>query len=139
MSGNEARAPRIEVRNRSTRPVKHVELGWLVTDATGQQYMAASLPSADPDLFLPAGKTAKVVQDTTLRFSRNGKPLNVQSMAGFVSQVEFADGKVWVPNRQSIDSATLQKVLPPSAEEQRLTDMYRRKGVDALIEELKKY
>jgi hypothetical protein len=120
--------------------VKHVELGWLVSDVSGQQYMAASLPSADPDLFLPAGKTAKVVQDTALRFSRNGKPLNVQSMTGFVSEVEFADGKVWVPSRQSIDKeAILQKVMPPSPEEQRLADLYRRKGVDALIEELKKY
>ena len=140
VSGNEARAPRISVMNRSGRPVKHVELGWLVSDSTGQQYMAASLPSSEPDLFLPAGKTAKVEQDTALRFSRNGKPMNVQSMTGFVNQVEFADGKVWVPSRQSLEKeAILQKVLPPSAEEQRLMDLYRRKGVDALIEELKKY
>jgi hypothetical protein len=139
VSGNEVRAPRIQVRNRSGKPVKHVELGWLVRDAGGQQYMAASLPSSDPDLFLPAGKTAKVEQDTTLRFSHAGKPVNIQSMSGFVSQVEFADGKVWVPNRQSLASDLLRNVLPPSAEEQRLTDLYRRKGPDALIEELKKY
>lgn len=140
VSGNEARAPRISVMNRSGKPVKHVELGWLVSDSTGQQYMAASLPSSEPDLFLPAGKTAKVEQDTALRFSRNGKPMNVQSMTGFINQVEFADGKVWVPSRQSLEKeAILQKVLPPSAEEQRLMDLYRRKGPDALIEELKKY
>jgi hypothetical protein len=139
VSGNEVRAPRIQVRNRSGKPVKHVELGWLVRDAGGQQYMAASLPSSEPDLFLPAGKTAKVEQDTTLRFSHGGKPVNIQSMSGFVSQVEFADGKVWVPNRQSLASELLRNVLPPSAEEQRLTDLYRRKGPDALIEELKKY
>jgi len=139
VAGNEVRAPRVEVMNRSSKPVKHVELGWLVSDSSGQQYMAASLPSSEPDLFLPAGKTAKVEQDTALRFSRNGKPVNVQSMSGFVSQVEFADGKVWVPNRQNLDRDVLRKVLPPSAEEQRLTDLYRRKGPDALIEELKKY
>jgi hypothetical protein len=80
-----------------------------------------------------------VEQDTALRFSRNGKPLNIQAMSGFVSQVEFADGKVWVPNRQNLASELLHKILPPSAEEQRLTDLYRRKGVDALVEELKKY
>src|SRR5689334_6565962 len=39
LSGNEARAPRIEVRNKSGRPVKYVELGWIVSDATGRQYM----------------------------------------------------------------------------------------------------
>ena len=42
-------------------------------------------------------------------------------MVGFVNQVEFADGKIWVPNRQNLDNALLLKVLPPSAEEQRLT------------------
>lgn len=139
VDGNEVRSPRIEVVNRSGRPVKHVELGWLVSDASGQQYMAASLPSSDPDLYLPAGKTAKVEQDTTLRFSRNGKPVNVQSMSGFVSQVEFADGRIWVPSRQNLDRDALRKVVPPSAEEQRLADLYVRKGPDALIEELKKY
>ena len=139
VAGNEARAPRIQVRNRSPRPVKHVELGWLVRDAAGQPYMAASLPSSEPDLFLPAGKTAKVEQDTALRFSRAGKPVSIQSMTGFISQVEFEDGKVWVPNRQNLDNELLHKTLPPSAEEQRLTDIYRRKGPDALIDELKKY
>ncbi len=119
--------------------MKHVELGWLVRDAGGQQYMAASLPSSDPDLFLPAGRTAKVEQDTSAALLARRQPVNIQSMSGFVSQVEFADGKVWVPNRQSLASDLLRNVLPPSAEEQRLTDLYRRKGPDALIEELKKY
>jgi len=139
VSGNEVRAPRIQVANRSTKPIKHVELGWLVSDSSGQQYMAATLPSSDPDLYLPAGKTARVEQDTTLRFSRNGRPVNVQAMSGFISQVEFADGKIWVPSRQNLDRDVLRKVLPPSAEEQRLIDLYVRKGPDALIEELKKY
>lgn len=138
VDGNEVRAPRIVVVNRSDRPVKHVELGWLVSDANGQQYMAASLPSSDGDLYLPAGKTARVEQDSSLRFTRNGKPVNVQSMSGFVSQVEFADGKIWVPSRKNLDREALRKVVPPSAEEQRLADLYVRKGPDALIEELKK-
>jgi len=139
ISGNEARAPRVQVRNRSDKAVKYVELGWLVKDQGGTEYMAASLPAAAPDLFLPAGKTAQVVQDTALRFARGGKPMNVQSMTGFVSQVEFADGTMWVPSRQNLETGDLQKTLPPSVEEQRLTELYRHKGVDALIEELKKY
>ncbi|HXS96375.1 MAG TPA: hypothetical protein VN736_17345 [Candidatus Limnocylindrales bacterium] len=139
VSGNQARAPEIEVRNRSDKPVKYVELGWLVRDASGQEYLAASLPAADPELYLPAGKTAKVTQDTQLTFSHAGKPVNVQSMTGFVSEVEFADGKVWVPNRQSLGMDVLPKVLAPSPEEQNLTNLYVHKGMPALIEELKKY
>jgi hypothetical protein len=139
VSGNEASAPRVEVRNSSSRPVKYVELGWVLSDPAGRQYLAGSLPSADPALYLPPGATARVLQDTTLRFSANGQPVDIQNMTGFVSQVEFADGKVWVPNRQSLDNALLRRVVGPSAEEQRLSDLYRRKGLDALLEDLKKF
>jgi len=136
ISGNEARSPHIEVRNTSNKPVKYVEMGWIVSDASGRQYMAGSLPSADNDVVLPPSHTGKLLQETTLSFSAKGQPVSVQKMVGFVSQVEFADGKIWVPNRQSLDSAVLLKVLPPSAEEQRLADIYRKRGIDALVTEL---
>lgn len=139
VAGNGARAPRIEVRNNSAKAVKYVELGWLVSDQNGQRYMAASLPASDANLYLPAGKSAQMGQDTQLTFSRDKKPVNIQSMTGFVSQVEFADGKVWVPNRESLAKVLLDKVMPPSAEEQRLTNLYRTRGPNALVEELKKF
>jgi hypothetical protein len=44
-----------------------------------------------------------------------------------------------VPNRQSLGDPVLLKTLAPSAEEQRLSELYRRKGIDALVEELKKF
>ena len=88
IAGNEARAPRIEVRNKSDRPVKYVEMGWIVSDPTGRQYMAGSLPSADSDVVLPPGQTAKLLQSTTLNFSSaKGQPVNVSRMVGFVNQV----------------------------------------------------
>jgi hypothetical protein len=139
IAGNEARAPRIEVRNRSSKPVKYVELGWIVSDATGRQYMAGELPSAEPSLYLPPGQSARILQESSLNFSSNGQPVNVRKMTGFVSQVEFADGNVWVPSRQTLENPLLQKVLAPSAEELRLSNLYLRKGIDALVEELKKY
>ncbi len=139
LAGNEVRAPHIQVLNKSDKAIKYVELGWLVSDRTGQQYMAASLPAADPALYLPPGHTARVLQETALRFSRSGQPVTIQGMTGFVSEVQFADGKVWVPNRQNLENALLLKVLPPSNEEQRLSDLYRTKGIGALIEELKKF
>jgi hypothetical protein len=58
---------------------------------------------------------------------------------GFVSQVEFADGKVWVPNRENLENAVLLKVLPPSPEEQRLSDIYVKRGIDGLIAELNRF
>jgi len=139
IAGNEARAPRIQVRNRSAQSIKYVELGWLVRDPNGQQYLAASLPASDPALYLPAGKTARVEQETALRFSRGGQPVNIQGAVGFVSRVQFADGKLWVPSRADLDLGSLAKVLPASAEEQRLDDLYLKRGLEALVQELKKY
>jgi hypothetical protein len=139
ISGNEARAPRIEVLNRSNKPVKYVEMGWIVSDASGHLYMAGSLPSADKDLVLSPSKTAQLLQETTLSFTVKGQPVNVKKMSGFVSQVEFADGKVWVPNRSSLENAALLRVLPPSPEEQRLSDIYRKDGIDGLVAELRKF
>ena len=44
-----------------------------------------------------------LLQETTLNFSSKGQPVNVQKIVGFVNQVEFSDGKIWVPNRQRRD------------------------------------
>ena len=60
-------------------------------------------------------------------------------MTGFVSQVQFASGKVWVPNRQNLENAALLGVLAPSAEEQRLSALYLKRGLPALTEELKRF
>jgi hypothetical protein len=139
ISGNEARSPRIEVRNTSSKPVKYVEMGWIVSDASGHQYMAGSLPSADKDVVLAPSKSGELLQETTLSFSAKGQPVSVRNMMGFVSQVEFTDGKVWVPNRESLDNKVLLKVLPPSPEEQRLADIYRKQGPDGLVAELNKF
>ncbi len=140
IAGNEARAPRIQVRNRSSKSVSYFEIGWIVKDAQGKEYLAASVPASDPDLRLAPGRQSQALQDTSLRFSRNGGgAVAIGGMTGFVSQVEYTDGKVWVPNRLELGSAQLLRVLAPSPEEQRLTDLYRRKGLAALAEELKKY
>lgn len=140
ISGSEARAPRFEVLNRSGKAVRYVEIGWLVRDRKGEEFSAASVPAAESDLFLPPGRTGRVLQDTTLKFSRNGgEPVNIEGMTGFVSQVEYSDGGVWIPNRTSLENPRLMRALPPTPEEQRLSDLYRKKGLGALIEELKKF
>jgi hypothetical protein len=136
--GDVAEAAHIEIHNRSGKPVRYVEMGWLVSDQN-RQYMAASLPPSGPGLLLRPNETARLDQDTELRFSRNGEPVSVRNMTGFISQVEFTDGKVWVPSRQDLAGAALLKVLAPSPEEQRLADLYRKRGLTALVEELKKF
>jgi hypothetical protein len=139
IAGSEVRAPRIEVYNRTDKAVKYVELGWVLIDPKGRAYMAGSLPSTDPAFSLPARGTTKVSQENTLDFSTNRQPLNISKVTGFVNQVEFVDGKVWVPNRQNLDdNPLLLQVLQPSVEEERLANIYVTKGLPALVEELKK-
>jgi hypothetical protein len=58
-------------------------------------------------------------------------------MTGYVSQVEFDDGKVWVPSRVNLDKTVLRSVLPPSPEVLRLMQLYS-KGIDAVIADLNK-
>lgn len=140
IAGNEARSPHIDVLNKSGKPVKYVELGWVLSDPSGRQSIAATLPSPERDLYLAPGKKTSVLQETTLRlFSSSGQAANVRKMTGFISQVEFTDGKVWVPTRQNLEDPILRQVVAPSAEEQRLSNVYLRKGIEGLIEELKKF
>jgi hypothetical protein len=140
VAGNEARTPTIQVVNRSARQVQYVEIGWIVKDRQGHEFLAGSVPAAEGDLLLPPGQTGRVLQDTALRFSRNaGEPVAIGSMTGFVSQVEFAGGQVWVPDRAALRNSGLLRVVAPSPEEQRLADMYRTKGLGAVVEELRKF
>jgi hypothetical protein len=120
--------------------VRSVEIDWIVTDRQGKQYMAGSVPASGPEFNLKAGSTSRVLQDTALRLSKDGgAPVSISGMTGFVGQVEFADGKVWIPNRESLANAQLLGVMDPSPEEQRLMDLYRKKGPKALADELSKF
>ena len=136
--GAEARSPRIDVYNRSTRAVKYVEVGWLLRDTRGREYLAGTVPAKA--ILAPGGKT-QIVEPGTLRFAEaaGGAPVNIDGMTGFVNQVEFADGTVWVPSRAALSDPKLERVLAPSAEEQRLTNLYRKKGLGALTDELKRF
>ena len=128
-----AGAPRFEVRNRSNRPVQHLEVAWIVKDQQGREFLAASMPA---DMKLAPNQSGQVAQDAALRFDR---PIAIQSMSGFVSSVEFADGSQWIPSRGALDQTRLRQLVAPSPEEQRLSQIYVKKGIQALIAELNKF
>lgn len=138
VAGSEARAPRLEVRNVSNREVRYLELGWIVRDRDGREFFAGSLPASG--LKLPPGGVAKTYEPVSLKFAGGpGRPLAIAAMTAFVHQVEFADGSVWVAPRAGLADPRLARVVAPSAEEQRLTELYRSKGLAALVAELKKF
>jgi hypothetical protein len=139
ISGNEARSPQIEIVNNSGKPVRYVEIGWLVKDKAGREYLAGSVPGSESTMVLPSGQHTRLQQDTSLKFSKGGRPVEIDGMTAYVSQVEFADGRVWVPSRRDLDSSPLLRITAPSPEEQRLADIYSKKGIAALIAELNRY
>ncbi|MBV8865460.1 MAG: hypothetical protein JO210_08700, partial [Acidobacteriaceae bacterium] len=102
--------------------------------------VAGSVASTMP---LAPVEIAAMTQPGTLRFSHSsGQPMIVDSLLAFVNDVEFSDGKLWIPSRIDIVEATrdpiLRRALGSSPEQQRLADIYRRKGMSGLAEELKR-
>lgn len=137
LTGAEARSPQVDVQNRSARAVRYLEMGWLLRDARGREFLAGSVPSRT---LLGPGQKGRIMENGTLRFAdSSGVPVAIEGMTAFINQVEFADGSVWVPSRAALSDARLEKALAPSAEEQRLTNLYRKKGLNALIDELKRF
>jgi len=140
VNGAEAASPRIEAANRSNRAVRYFEVGWIVTDSADRRFLAGSLPSSSLSLELRPGRAAGTLQDRSYKFTRPGEsPPTITGMSGFVSQVEFADGRIWIPSRKALIDSELHAVLPVSPEEQRLSELYRNRGLQALIEELAKF
>lgn len=132
IAGNEAHAPRIEVRNRSDRAIRYLEIGWIVKDQDGREFLAASMPA---DVNLAAGQSQQVGEDASMKFLHT----SIQGMTGFVSSVGFSDGSYWIPDRGALNDLKLRRVVSPSPEEQRLAELYRKRGLNVLIEELKKF
>ena len=132
-SMSEARAPRFSVHNRSGRAVEHFEIGWIVKDQQGREFYAASMPA---DLKLAPNQSGNVRQDAALRFQQS---VGIQSVTGYLASVEFAGGEQWIPSPSALSTPRLRDLVPASPEQQRLLQIYSKKGLDALIEELKKF
>ena len=133
ITSNEAVVPQFEIRNRSDRWVKHFEMGLIVRDKQGREFLAGSAP-ADPSL--APGQKSQVTQETSLRFS--GAAI-VDGISGVVTSVEFNDGQFWIPSRAAIaNDPKLRSVIPPSPEERRLMQIYLKRGLNGVIDELKR-
>ena len=100
IAGNEARAPRLEVKNRSERAIRYLEIGWILHDRSGGEFLAGSVPA---ELNLAPGQEESDPGNATLKFPQRGaQPLAIEGMTGFVSSVEFSDGTVWIPSRADL-------------------------------------
>jgi hypothetical protein len=140
VAGNEVRGPQIDVRNNSQKMVRSIDMGWIVRDDRGRDFVAGSVPAR---MQLGPVQTGTMTEPGTLRFSHpTGQPMIIDALMAFVNDVEFADGKLWIPTRTDIEAATsdpvLRRALGASPEQRRLADVYRRKGISGLAEELRR-
>lgn len=124
LAGAEARAPSFDVVNRSGRTIKFVEVYWLLKSHSGQLLPAGTLPA---EVVLKAGERSTVSRSGALRLSQP-----IDGLTGFLNAVEFENGEMWVPPRTS-DGPLAAAV---SGEERRLAELYRRRGLDAVIDQL---
>jgi hypothetical protein len=130
VAGNELRSPRVRLRNGSRKAITGVEIGWMVKDARGREFVTGGVPV---ELALAPRGSASIVQQGVFRFSQpNGPAILIEDLRAFLSSVEFDDGSLWIPGRSG-------RMPTPSPEEQRLVELYRKRGVDGLIQELNKF
>ncbi len=142
VDGVTARSPQVTVRNISRKPVRYFEIGWLVSDPQGRRYVAGSVPSSGAHV--PPGAVASTDTQREYVFQIVSSPqsagrLAISGMSGYVSQVEFEDGTVWVPPRSSLVNSRLIEIAPVSAEEQRLMGVYENLGLASVVQELSKF
>ena len=133
-------APSIRLTNRSNRRLRSFELGWLIRDSDGTLYSAGSVPM-ETARALDAGAafSSKTDQKFAFRPARPGSTSTIDGMSVYVRNAQFADGRIWIPSRGDLEAASLLDVVPASAEEQRLSSLYRDRGPAAVIEELRKF
>ena len=73
IAGNEARSPQIEVVNQSGKPVRYVEIGWLVKDKEGHEYLAGSVPGSSTSMLLPSGQHSRLAAGYRAEVFPNGQ------------------------------------------------------------------
>lgn len=134
--GNELRDPRVEVRNASRKAIRYVEVSWLAEDSQGRRRPAGAMPV---DVSLAPGTRQELAKDSAMRLLRSGRAVaSVSGVAGFLNAVEFADGEVWISSAAMLQEARRKGLVPVSGEIQRLSELYRHRGLDAVLAELRR-
>jgi hypothetical protein len=135
---NEIGASRVELVNQTKKSVRSVDLGWIVRDVQGREFVAGSIPVTGS---IAPVQTAVMSEPGTLRLMRRGgEPVAIGAITSFIGDVEFADGTVWIPTREDIEASTsdpdLRRQLAASPEEQHLGAVYRSRGLEGVEQEL---
>jgi hypothetical protein len=136
IAGGEAGSPRLVVRNTGRKALRFVQIGLLARGAGGKEAAAGSLPAG---LNLAPGQQENVTREGALRFSGpGGPPASLAALTGYLRLAEFAGGGMWAPPRAALRDPRLAGVVGASGEEQRLAEFDRHKGLDAVVQRLRR-
>lgn len=137
--GSVSDAPRFLLRSRGGRAVRHFDIGWLVRDGDGSLYSVGSAPVAErTGVAGPQARQTAGEGRFLIRPAAGGNPA-IDAMLAYLRSAQFDDGTVWVPSREALEASRLAEAVPVSAEERRLSQLYRERGADAIAEELRKF
>lgn len=141
VTGSVSDAPRLRLRNRAAQAVRHFELGWLVRDESGVLYSAGAAPvDGAPSLMSPGSVfMTSARRSFALRPAGSGRAAAWTGMSAYLRSAQLADGSVWIPSRSALAASELLDVVPVSAEEERLSRLYRERGPAAVIAELDRF
>lgn len=137
--------PVVEVRNTGNRAITDFQIVWVFRDSSGMEFRgrtgtrASGLGSGRNARRRPPlgpGESASISESLVFEAERQKREVEIVSARVFVRAVEFAEGRVWVPERSALESLGLEIFLPPSSETTRLWHSYRQRGPQALMAEL---
>lgn len=140
VNGGRFWGPEFEVHVRATPVVpSSVDVALIIADQRGREAVAAILP------FTLNGAKG----ESTVRCSLAGEasaldsvPVLIRKCYAFISDIKFVDGSVWIPGRADLEKASdgsLLSALASCPERQRLADVFRRGGIEAVMSDLKQF
>ena len=137
--GNEVRAPRVEVRNTSQKAVRNVEMGWILRDERGRDFVAGSVAPRSRWTLVQCGRQNDGAGHTAL-LTLPGQPVTWMRSWPLSVMWSMRTAISGSPSRRDILEATsdpiLRRALSTSPEQQRLGRYLPTQGHERLEAEL---
>jgi hypothetical protein len=136
--------PALEVRNSSGSPMADFEVNWVLHDSSGTEFRAVTVSGSARPGRRSDSSGLPLAANQTLSWSApsviEAAPGGIELLPGrvYVRAVQFVDGRVWVPDRVALESASLSRISPVSPETYRLFGLYRSRGSAGLLGDLRR-
>lgn len=125
--------PTVEVKNTGTAALKDFQVVWVFRDASGNEYRGRITQGRRN---VAAGERVQIAENLAFETSRTGPEAEIVSARVFLRSAEFADARVWVPERKALEAHSVGQFLPMAPGTHDLLASYRQHGMSALLAQL---